>query len=227
MDKLSLRAVRCIFLGYSRTQKRVYTGLKALQTPCAPEPFPTPMDSAGDSRLPRSYYNWKKAMDEETLALLTRVVNKDWLMYQLDIKNAFLYGDLTEEVCMEQPLGFVAKTETHLVCKLKKAIYGLKQSPRAWFDKFSQVVFAAGFCDATVIEETKKYLQQQFVTKDLGNLRYVLGIEVAHGKQDVLMEPNLDLWKEDEDFEDSAQYRRLVGKLIYLTVTRPGKRPVS
>ena len=66
-------------------------------------------------------------------------------MYQLDIKNAFLYGDLTEEVCMEQPLGFVAKTETHLVCKLKKAIYGLKQSPRAWFDKFSQVVFAAGF----------------------------------------------------------------------------------
>ena len=41
--------------------------------------------------------------------------------------------------------------------------------------------------DATVIEETKKYLQGQFVTKDLGNLRYVLGIEVAHGKQGVVL----------------------------------------
>ena len=41
--------------------------------------------------------------------------------------------------------------------------------------------------DATVIEETKKYLQEQFVTKDVGNLRYVLGIEVAHGKQGVVL----------------------------------------
>ena len=62
-------------------------------------------------------------------------VNKDWLMYQLNIKNTFLYGDLTEEVYMEQPPGFVAQGETHLVCKLQKAIYDLKQSPRAWFDK--------------------------------------------------------------------------------------------
>lgn len=62
-------------------------------------------------------------------------VNKDWPMYQLNIKNTFLYGDLTEEVYMEQTPGFVAQGETHLVCELQKAIYGLKQSPRAWFDK--------------------------------------------------------------------------------------------
>ena len=66
-------------------------------------------------------------------------------MYQLDIKNAFLYGDLIEEVYMEQLPGFVAQGEPHLVCKLKQAIYGLKQSPRAWFDKFNHVVFATGF----------------------------------------------------------------------------------
>ena len=66
-------------------------------------------------------------------------------MYQLDIKNAFLYGDLIEEVYMEQLPGFVAQGEPHLVCKLKQAIYGLKQSPRAWFDKFNHVVFARGF----------------------------------------------------------------------------------
>ena len=62
-------------------------------------------------------------------------VNKDWLMCQLDIKNTFLYGDMTKEVYMEQPPGFVAQGVTHLVCKLQKAIYDLKQSPRAWFDK--------------------------------------------------------------------------------------------
>ncbi|RVW94174.1 putative ribonuclease H protein [Vitis vinifera] len=66
-------------------------------------------------------------------------------MYQLDIKNAFLYGDLIEEVYMEQLPGFVAQGEPHLVCKLKQAIYGLKQSPRAC-------------SDVTGIEETKKYL---------------------------------------------------------------------
>ena len=69
------------------------------------------------------------------LVLISVAVNKDWLMYQLNIKNTFLDGDLIEEVYMEQPPGFVAQGETHLVCKLQKAIYGLKQSPRAWFDK--------------------------------------------------------------------------------------------
>ncbi|KAL0289693.1 UNVERIFIED_CONTAM: protein ARABIDILLO 2 [Sesamum angustifolium] len=76
-------------------------------------------------------------------------------MYQMDIKNAFLYGDLNETVYMEQPPGYVAQGEKQcMVCKLKKAIYGLKQSPRA--------------CDLVGIEEAKTYLQKHFVTKDLG-----------------------------------------------------------
>ena len=52
-------------------------------------------------------------------------------MYQLDIKNAFLHGDLVEEVYMEQPLGFVAQGESGLVCRLRRSFYGLKHSPRA------------------------------------------------------------------------------------------------
>ncbi|KAK4410342.1 Retrovirus-related Pol polyprotein from transposon RE1 [Sesamum angolense] len=67
-------------------------------------------------------------------------------MYQMDIKNAFLYGDLNETVYMEQPPGYVAQGEKQrMVCKLKKAIYGLKQSPRAWFDKFSRIIGEFGF----------------------------------------------------------------------------------
>ena len=61
----------------------------------------------------------------------------DWNLHQLNIRNAFLHGDLQEEVYMEQPLGFVAQREIGKVCRLRKSLYGLKQSPRAWFGKFS------------------------------------------------------------------------------------------
>ena len=65
---------------------------------------------------------------------------RSWPLYQLDIKNAFLHGDLAEEVYMEQPPGFVAQGESGLVCMLRYSIHGLKQSPRAWFSRFSTVV---------------------------------------------------------------------------------------
>ena len=59
--------------------------------------------------------------------LFSIAVKLSWSFFQLDVKNAFLYGDLQEEVYMEQPLSYVAQGETK-VCRLKKAIYGLKQS---------------------------------------------------------------------------------------------------
>ena len=72
--------------------------------------------------------------------LLSMVVMRSWPLFQLDIKNAFLHGDLAEEVHMEQPPGFIAQGESGLVCKLRRSLYGLKQSPRAWFSQFSSVV---------------------------------------------------------------------------------------
>ena len=63
-----------------------------------------------------------------------------WPLYQLDIKNDFLHDDLAEEVYMEQPPGFIAQGESGLVCRLRRSLYGLKQSPQAWFGRFSSVV---------------------------------------------------------------------------------------
>ena len=62
--------------------------------------------------------------------ILSVVVNYSWDIHQLNVKNAFLYGNLTEQVYIEQPPGYVAQEENN-VCHLKKTIYGLKQSPRA------------------------------------------------------------------------------------------------
>ena len=72
--------------------------------------------------------------------LLSMVAMRSWPLFQLDIKNVFLYGDLAEEVYMEQPFGFVGQGEFSLVCKLHHSLSGLKQSPRAWFSLFSSVV---------------------------------------------------------------------------------------
>ena len=63
-----------------------------------------------------------------------------WPLYQLDNKNVFLHSDLTKEVYMEQPPGFVPQGESGLVCRLRRSLYGLKQSPRAWFGRFSSIV---------------------------------------------------------------------------------------
>ena len=72
--------------------------------------------------------------------LLSMVAMQSWPLYQLDIKNAFLHGNLAEEVYMEQPPGFVVQGESALVCRLRYSLYGLKQFPQAWFGWFSSVV---------------------------------------------------------------------------------------
>ena len=72
--------------------------------------------------------------------ILSIVVNQDWPLYQLDVKNAFLNGDLIEEVYMDVPQGFESNHSRHKVCKLHKSFYGLKQSLRAWFERFTKVL---------------------------------------------------------------------------------------
>lgn len=65
-------------------------------------------------------------------------------MIQLDIKTAFLYGELQEEIYMEQPEGFVIPGKEEQVCRLQKSIYGLKQASRAWNRKFHAFILQFG-----------------------------------------------------------------------------------
>ena len=68
--------------------------------------------------------------------VLALVALLDLELEKLDVKTTFLHGDLDEEIYMEQPESFVQHHKGRLVCKLKKSLYGLKQSPRKWYKKF-------------------------------------------------------------------------------------------
>ncbi|RVW40082.1 Retrovirus-related Pol polyprotein from transposon RE1 [Vitis vinifera] len=212
--------------------------------------------------------------------LLSLAVNQDWCLQQLDIKNAFLNGDLEEEVYMEIPPGFEESMAKNQVCKLQKSLYGLKQSPRAWFDRFTKAVLKLGYkqgqADHTLfvkkshagkmailivyvddiilsgndmeeLQKLKKYLSEEFEVKDLGNLKYFLGMEVARSRKGIVVSQRkyiLDLLKEtgmlgckpidtpmdsqkklgiekESTLVDRGRYQRLVGRLIYLSHTRP------
>ncbi|WKA00602.1 hypothetical protein VitviT2T_018942 [Vitis vinifera] len=78
--------------------------------------------------------------------LLSLVANLDWPLQEFDVKNAFLHGELSEEVYMDLPPGcMVSEKQCQKVCKLKKSLYGLKQSPRAWFGRFTKSMRAFGY----------------------------------------------------------------------------------
>jgi hypothetical protein len=77
--------------------------------------------------------------------LLAYACSKNVKVYQMDVKSAFLNGELEEEVYIEQPEGFQLSENTDYVCKLKKALYGLKQAPRAWYSRLDKYLQQAGF----------------------------------------------------------------------------------
>ncbi|XP_027337828.1 uncharacterized protein LOC113851515 [Abrus precatorius] len=141
-----------------------------------------------------SHDGWRHAMEEEMLTLET---NDTWDLFplpkdkqtigctpyckKLDVKNAFLHEDLQEEVYIERSPGFVAQVECGRVCRLKKSVYGLKQSPRAWFGRFSDMILEFELVRSSDKEEIgnlRKFLQTKFQIKDLGILKYFLLVYV-------------------------------------------------
>ena len=77
--------------------------------------------------------------------LLSIAISQQWHIHQLDISNAFLHGDLTEQLYMSQTPGFINSQFPNFVCKLKKSLYGLKQAPQEWFKKLSLYLISIGF----------------------------------------------------------------------------------
>ena len=92
---------------------------------------------------------------EETFALVAKMTAvrtvitvaaaKGWHLHQMDVKNAFLQGELEEEVYMIQPPGFESCVHPNAVFRLKKPLYSLKQAPRAWHSKITQYLHQVGF----------------------------------------------------------------------------------
>ena len=76
--------------------------------------------------------------------LISLAVKKGWNMYQVDVNNASLHGDLNEEVYMALPQG-LAVDSSNMVCKWKKSLYGLKQDNRQWYDKLAHSLYSKGY----------------------------------------------------------------------------------
>ena len=128
--------------------------------------FKTKRDSKGNikrykARLVAKGYTQKDGIDyKETFSpvskkdslriILALVAHYDLELHQMDVKTAFLNGDLEEEVYMDQPEGFVVTGKENLVCKLKKSIYGLKQASRQWYLKFNNTITSYGFIKNTI-----------------------------------------------------------------------------
>ncbi|XP_073302959.1 uncharacterized protein [Primulina huaijiensis] len=240
------------------------------------------------ARLVAKGFNQREGIDyHETFAPVAKLTTfrcllalasiHGWELHQMDVQNAFLHGNLTEEVYMHPPPGFHRQGES-LVCRFHKSLYGLKQASRSWFHKFLSAITNFGFqqsqadhslftkvCGNTFtaillyvddmimtgnslesINNVKVFLASCFKLKDLGLLKYFLGVEIARSKMgisinqreytlDILqeagllgakqakfpMEQSLKLtFTEGDILKNPTHYPRLVGKLIYLTITR-------
>ena len=208
--------------------------------------------------------------------IISIAANQEWPLRQFDVKNAFLNGTLNEEIYMDPPPGITCGGK---VCKLRRALYGLKQSPRAWFGRLSTFMKKNGYKqsdadhtlfikqvfkkvtalivyvddmvvtgnDSNEIAALQESLATEFELKDLGHLKYFLGIEVARSSNGISLCQRkyvLDLLAEtgmldckpietpiemnhklaiqqDQTPTNKERYQRLVGRLIYLSHTRP------
>ncbi|GAU27144.1 hypothetical protein TSUD_104530 [Trifolium subterraneum] len=159
-------------------------------------------------------------------------------IFQLDVKSAFLHGELAEEVYVEQPLGFHNGKKDH-VYKLKKALYGLKQAPRAWYSKIEAYFTVEKFMkcphEHTLFVKHGSNGRMLIVSLYVDDLIYT-GVEVSQTQQGIFIHqnkyasdilsspivPGCKLVKDEKGkAEDATHYKQMIGSLMYLLATRP------
>ncbi|XP_071729406.1 uncharacterized mitochondrial protein AtMg00810-like [Rutidosis leptorrhynchoides] len=134
--------------------------------------------------------------------VLSLAVSRHWPVHQLDVRNAFLHGNLTETVYMHQPPGFRDASRPDHVCLLQKSLYGLKQAPRAWYQRFagyaqsgSDTAYLLLYVDdfiltassAAFLQQVIASLHREFSMTDLGPLNYFLGVSVTRNSSGMFL----------------------------------------
>ena len=146
-----------------------------------------------------------------TIRLVLKIVAAENLhLEQLDVKTAFLHGDLEEELYMRQPEGFIKEDRKNLVCRLKKSLYGLKQAPRQWYKKFVSFMSSHGFtrCQAYHCCYFKK-IDNNFIIL----LLYVDDMLVAGSNMQEIVNLKLKLSKQFE-MKDLGAAKQILGMRI-------------
>ncbi|GJZ66839.1 putative ribonuclease H-like domain-containing protein [Tanacetum coccineum] len=173
-----------------------------------------------------------------------------FIVYQMDVKSAFLYRKIDEEVYVSQPLGFVDPKFPKKVYKVVKALYGLYQAPRAWYATLSTFLLKSGYKRGTIdktlfIKKDKNDII--FQMSSIGELAFFLGLQVKQKEDGIFIsqdkyvakilkkfdfvsiktastpiETQKSLTKDEEAVDvDVHLYRSMIGSLMYLTASRP------
>ncbi|GKB70975.1 putative ribonuclease H-like domain-containing protein [Tanacetum coccineum] len=211
------------------------------------------------ARLVAQGYTQEEGIDyDEVFAPVTRIEAirlflayasfKDFVVYQMDVKSAFLYGKIEKEVYVCQPPGFEDPDFPDRVYKVEKALYGLHQAPRAWYETLSTYLLDNGFhrgkIDKTLF--IKRVKSDILLISSMGEFTFFLGLQVKQNEDEIFisqdkyvteilkkfsfsdvktastpMETHKPLLK-DADGEDLDEhlYRSMIGSLMYLTSSR-------
>ncbi|GJR51799.1 retrovirus-related pol polyprotein from transposon TNT 1-94 [Tanacetum coccineum] len=212
------------------------------------------------ARLVARGYRQEEGIDfEESFTLVSRLeairifiafaAHMNMVVYQMDVKTAFLNGILREEVYVCQPNGFVDPENPNHVYKLKKALYGLKQAPRAWYDLLLSYLLSQKFTKGT--DNPTLFLKCEgkdiLLMSMMGKLSFFLGLQISQSPRGIFLNqskyaleyikkygmetcepvntPMVEKFKLDEDPQgkaiDPTRYRGINSTLMYLTASRP------
>ncbi|XP_074363905.1 uncharacterized protein LOC141704579, partial [Apium graveolens] len=192
---------------------------------------------------PTNFFKKQKETSGRRL-LLALAAKENWEVHHLDVKTAFLNGEINEEVFVKQPEGYVKRGREHLVYKLLKALYGLRQAPRAWYSKLNKCLEGLGFVRCAY--------EQTVYTRHVGKEVLIVGVyvddllvtgsntvQIKEFKEQMAksfdmsdmgkltyylgIEVSKEILNKDEEGMpvDSTNFKSMIGGLRYLVQTRP------